>query len=346
MKGKNNYDFDNSFYVLAKEVTSAIELSKDGTDQKTQVEELMRSEILFKQSILKYKQSTEIYKKFLQHIRIKQKNILSARPYFRETAVSFSKKITPTIKAEDIEALKTFDINYQFVKFIRDNWLGPFPKKAEQLYEQVRVARERLITLNMPLAINKAKIFYRKTPKSHLTLLDMIGICSMGLIAGIDKYCGTYRKVWRSVCLGRMTGGLIDDYSNCLLHFYPGDRRVLYKANSVRSRQGIEDVKLLVGAVNEAFRTDALEGKSMPKMTIDIGMLSNLMGAASTVSADNVVVNEEGERFGVYDYTSDEKQDVEDNYIKMEETNNLSAFIKELPILHRKILRLKGVKVQ
>src|SRR5271157_4303982 len=106
--GKNSYDFDKSFYVLAKEVTLAIEQAKDGTAQKEQVEELMKAEIMFKETILKYRQATEIYKKFLQHIRIKQKNILSARPYFRESAITFSKKITPAIKAEDIEILKTF----------------------------------------------------------------------------------------------------------------------------------------------------------------------------------------------------------------------------------------------
>ena len=61
----------------------------------------------------------EIYKKFLQHICVKQKNILSARPYFRESAVTFSKKITPAIKNNDIDALKKFDINYQFIKFIK-----------------------------------------------------------------------------------------------------------------------------------------------------------------------------------------------------------------------------------
>lgn len=342
---KNNYDFDKSFYVLAREVTAAIEKAKDGSDQKAQVEELMKAEILFKQAILKYKQATEIYKKFLQHIRIRQKNILSARPYFRESAVSFSKRITPAIKAEDIETLKTFDINYQFIKFIRDNWLGPFPKKAEQLFERVHAARERLISLNMPLAINRAKLFYRKTPKGHLSLMDMIGICSLGLIAGIDKYCGQYRSVFRSVLIGRQVGNLIDEYSSTMLHFYPSDKRILYKAHSIRGRQGIEDVKQLTEAVKEAFKADALEGKSVPRTKIEVGELAGLLGAASTVSADNTTTNEEGERFGVYNYTPDDRQDIEGNYVKQEETNEMIEHIKQLPLLHRKVLRLKGIKV-
>jgi hypothetical protein len=342
---KNSYDFDRSFYVLASEVTAAIEVSRDGSDQKAQVEELMRAEILFKGTILKYKQSTEIYKRFLQHIRIRQKNILSARPYFRESAITFSKKITPSIKAEDIQTLQTFSINFQLIKFIKDHWLGPFPKKAIQLYERVQIARERLITLNMPLAINRAKIFYKSTPKGHLSLMDMIGICSLGLIAGIDKYCGVYRSVFRSVLIGRQVGNLIDEYSSTMLHFYPSDKRILYKAHSIRGRQGVDDVKVLTEAVKDAFKADALAGKSVPKTKIDVGELAGLLSAASTVSADNASVNDEGERFGVYDYTSDEDENIEDNYIKREETNDLLTLARKLPILHRKVLRLKGVKI-
>jgi len=340
--GKNSYDFDKSFYVLAKEVTAAIEVAKDGSAQKEQVEELMKAEKMFKETILKYRQATEIYKKFLQFIRIKQKNILSARPYFRESAVSFSKKITPAIKAEDIETLKTFDINYQFIKFIKEHWLGPFPKKAQQLFERVHNARDRLINLNMPLAINRAKLFYRKTPKGHLSLMDMIGICGMGLIAGIDKYVGEYRSVFRSVAIGRMVGNLIDEYSSTTLHFYPSDRRILYKAHTLRGRKGIDDVKELTEAVKKAFKADALEGKSVPKMNIDVGELSSLMSAASTCSADSTV-NDEG--FGVYSFTIDQNQDIEDRYIQKESTNNMLTYAKRLPIIYRKVLRLKGIKI-
>lgn len=339
-KKKNSYEFDRSFYVMAREVTLAIEQSKDGSSQKEQVEELMKAEIMFKETILRYKQSVEVYKKFLQHIRIKQKNILLARPYFRESAITFSKKITPAIKDANIQVLFTFNINYQLIKFIRDKWLGPFPKRAELLFERVHEARNRLINLNMPLAINRAKLFYRKTPKGHLSLMDMIGICAMGLIAGIDKYVGEYRSVFRSVAIGRMVGNLIDEYSSTTLHFYPSDKRILYKAHTLRGRKGIDDVKNLTEAVKEAFKEDAKEGKSIPKMNIDVGELSSLMNAASTCSAD-ATVNDEG--FGVYSFTEDPGKDVEECYIAKETMDNVLTSIKKLPIIHKKVLRLKGI---
>jgi DNA-directed RNA polymerase specialized sigma subunit len=342
MQKKKYEGFDDSFYKLAGEVTRALEKNKDGTIQQEQVEELLDAEKKFKETVLKYRQATEIYKKFLQKVCIQNKNILSARPYFRETAVNFSKKITPAIKANDIETLKTFDINYQFIKFIREAWLGPFPKRAEQLFQRVHRAREILIENNMPLAINRAKLFYRKTPKSHLTLMDFIGICGMGLAAGIDKWCGKYSPVFRSVCIGRMVGNMIDSYSETMLHFYPSDKRILYKAHTIRGRKGIDEIGELTEAVNESFKADQLEGKTVPKTDLDVSELSALMHAASTVSAD-ATVNDEG--YGVYQYTMDQSQDIEGAYAEKEATSQMLGLAKNLPLLHRKVLRLKGVKI-
>lgn len=355
MKKYKQEGFDDSFYKLANEVAYAIKRNKEAASgeeglksteiQKRQVEELLDAEKKFKENCLKYRQSTEIYKKFLQRVCIENHNILSARPYFRETAASFSKNITPAIKESNIESLKTFDINYQLIKFIRDHWLGPFPKRAEALYERVHKARTLLIENNMPLAINRAKLFYRKTPKSHLNLMDLIGICGMGLAAGIDKWCGAYTPIFRSVCIGRMVGYMIDSYSETMLHFYPSDKRILYKANSIRGRRGIDEVGELTKAVNESFKQDALEGKSVPKNDVKVGELSELMNAASMLSADATISSDGEKNFTIYDFTPDSEQDTESAYIQKESTARMLMFAAKLPLLHKKILRLKGVKI-
>jgi|ERR1035437_1689424 DNA-directed RNA polymerase specialized sigma subunit len=347
---KHSASFDDSFYRLAGEIATALAKNKTEEEkgltsteaQKRQVEELLDAEKKFKEVVLKYRQSTEVYKKFLQRVCIQNRNILSARPYFREAATTFSQSITPAIKTSNIEELKRFNINYQFIKFIKDNWLGPFPKRADELFTRVYKARTILIENNMPLAVNRAKLFYRKTPRSHLTLMDMIGICSMGLAAGIDKWCGSYTPVFRSVCIGRMVGNLIDCYSETMLHFYPSDKRVLYKANSIRGRQGIDEINELTDAVNKSFKQDELDGKSIPKYEVKAGELSDLMNAASTVSADSTV-NDEG--YGVYSYTQDASQDIESAFIERESTVEMLMYAKHLPILHRKVLRLKGIKI-
>lgn len=341
-KKKTEYDFDQSFYTLANEITKQISRHKNPTTQKEQVEELLALEIQFKETILKYnRQSTEMYKRWLQKIKVVNKNILSARPYFRESAVSFSKNVTPTIKKNDIEGLKKFNINYQLIKFIRDSWLGPFPKKAEKLFQKVHAARSKLIELNMPLAVNRAKLFFRKTPKGPLTLIDFISICSMGLAAGVDKWNGPYSKVFRSVCIGRMVGNMISDYSDTVIHFYPTDKKILYRANSIRGRQGIEDIVELTKAVNDSFDIERNEGKTVPKH-VSVADLSALMSAASTVSSD-AMLNDEGE--GVYNYHSDPAIDIETQYIEKEYLTRILDFAKDLTVIQKKILRMKGIKV-
>lgn len=339
--------FDDSFYKLAIDITRSLANNKDGTTQAEQVEELLDAERKFKEVVLKYRQATEIYKKFLQRICIQNKNILSARPYFRETAITFSKSITPAIKESNIEVLKSFNINYQLIKFIREHWLGPFPKRAEQLFHRVHTARTILIENNMPLAVNRAKLFYRKTPKSHLSLMDMIGICAQGLAAGVDKWCGPYTPVFRGVCIGRMVGNLIDAYSETMLHFYPSDKRVLYKAHSIRGRKGIDEVNELANAVNNSFEQDQKDGKSIPKDSVIASQLHYLMSAASTVSAESSgsIAGEEGDIFNIYDRTEDPTQDTEGAYIQNETTNKMLGLAKELPLLYRKVLKLKGIKL-
>lgn len=344
MAGTNKkYVFDQSFYKLADLVTKTIQKNKlDGTDQKEQLEELLKAELRFKAEILKYKrQSREIYKKFLQKITMQNKNILSARPYFRESSVNFSKKITPAIKKSDIDTLKTFTINFLFIKFIRDNWLGPFPEHAEVLYKKVELCRKKLIENNIPLAINRAKLFFRKTPRSHLDLMDLILISCYGLAIGVDKWSRTtYNPSFKPMLIGRITGPTIEQYSQTVLHFFPNDKKIIYRANSIRGRRKIKDIVELTQAVNLSFEEDAEKGMNVPPK-VTTAQLSELLQSSSTVSADTVV-NDEG--VPVYGFTSDNKPNAEQSYIEHEEKNSLYLEVAKLSVIHQKILKLRGLK--
>ena len=342
-QGKSFEKYDSTFVDFAKILSEMIEHNENGTSQKEQVEALLSAEREFKDEICKRKQSTKIYRKFLQKICVENKNILSARPYFRVGAKRFSAEVTPAIKKEDIEVLKTFDINFRFVHFIKKQWLGSLPAKAEQAYQKVYKIRQALIENNMPLAINKAKKFFKSVPRSHIDLMDMISICAIGLATGVDKWDGPYRRVWISCCIGFMTGFLIDAYSETMIHFYPNDRKFLYKANKLRARLGISEPGALAEAVNESFKADELEkGFKAPKYDIQESELFNLMNAASPVSTDSVV-GEDG--YGVYSFTMDPNQDIEFNYIQMESTAQMLSHSKQLPLIYRKILKLKGVGI-
>jgi len=333
---------DPMFSVLAKEVAYNISIYKDGKGNKEHFQELVAAEKAFHEHLLSNpKLSTEIYKRFIQEIRLVNKNILSARPYFRETADNFSLNITPALKLDNPDAMKPFQINFHFVKFAKDKWKGLWTKKCETLFKRVEHCRTVLIALNFPLVINRAKLFFRKTPKGHLTFMDMIEVSSLGLCAGIDKYCGIYRANFIGVCIGRIVGNLIDAYSETALHFYPNDRRILYRANSIRGRQGITDIPDLCKAVNDSFAQDLIDGKTAPPVITESN-LAYLMAAASPISSDSNV-GEEG--FGVYDFTSDGKENAEEMLSNRQETETMIILARKLPILNRKVLRLKGIEI-
>jgi len=338
--------YDNSFYNLANSIALVLAANKlDNTSQKEQVDELRLAEKLFKEEILRYKYSSQIYKKFIQKIKVTDRNILFAKVYFRESSEIFSEKITPCLKGEDIEGLKKFDINFNLITFIKKNWRGPLGQKAEKLFARVERARRILQENNLPLAINAAKLFYRKVPKSTLTLLDMINVSVMGLSSAVDKYTGVagtgeYSEVFRSTILGRSTGNLIKAYSETTLHFYPQDRRILYKANGIRGRQGITDVQELAAAINNSFREDASEGINVPKNQVLAGDLQDLLNAASIVSVE-VTIDEDN--YSAYDHTPDTKGNAEDHLISAETHENIGESIKKLPPLHQKVLRLRGI---
>ncbi len=339
--------FDNSLYWLADEVTRVLGENENGTDQKKQVERLMELEDRFKKSVLKFKQANEIYRKFIIHVVVQNRNILSARPYFREKSEVFSSKITPAIKDGKIKVLQSFHINYLFIKFIRDSWVGPFPERSAKYFEQVVEARRLLIENNIPLAINRAKLFFRKVPRNHVTLMDMIGIAAMGLISGVDKWVGTYTPVFRSVCIGRMGGNLIESYSETMLHFYPSDRHILYRANSLCYREGVTDFEELAALVNSSFAADKEEGKNTSLKKVSGSELASLMKAASVMTA-SAPVDAEGNVNDIYDLQSlneSSEEDVENGLIERDSMIKMFISIDSLPLIYKKILKLKGVKL-
>jgi len=344
---KKQYEsYGNELYWLADNIALILAENKlDNTSQKEQVNELFLAEKLFKKEILRYKWSSQVYKKFIQKIRYVDRNILYSKIYFRESAEIFSSDITPCLKTENIEGLKKFNINFNLIQFIKENWRGPLGKDADSLYQRVERARRVLMENNLPLAINAAKLFYRKVPKNgSATLMDMIAVSAQGLASAVDKYTGdkngNYSEVFRSVILGRATGNLIKLYSETPLHFYPSDRRVMYKANSIRGRQGITDVTELAAAVNEAFSQDSKNGLNVPKNQVTPAELQELLNAASLVSVELTM---DEECYTAYDYTPDDKDTPEESMIRTEISEKIGELIRELPPLYRKIIKLKGI---
>jgi DNA-directed RNA polymerase sigma subunit (sigma70/sigma32) len=363
MKKSFTHYSDREFQDLAASVNAAI-IKNDGLigDQEEQVQLVVQLERKFKYHIQKYQQCAELYKRFIKKFtEIKDspealadpdkeyENILSAQPYFREKTENFS-KISKAIKENDHLSLMQYNINFQMIDYIVKNWRGNVPERAKRYYDDFLEARRILIENNLPLAINRAKLFYRKTPKSHLMLLDLIDICTYGLISGIDKFDGEYSKVWRSVCIGRMVGYMIEEYSKTFLKMYPSDKKILYRANALKYRLKIEDVGELTKAVNESFKQDKEDGKSCPKLPITELHIRTLLNGSSYVSADPTRIEGEedgegGDTDSIYDMAANNDDSAEDKLIHNDLMDRVFKAAQGLTNLEKKIIRLKGVNI-
>ena len=335
---------DPVFYDLANDISRILE--ENGVKnisrreftriQKAQVERIMELEEMFRKNINSYKQSDKMYQKFLMHIKIERGNILTARPFFREDSKTFGAIISPAFKEDDIERIKEFHINYKFIVFVIENWKGNLPKKAQEIWDEHQAVRQKIIENSMPLAINIAMKFYKAVPRNHETLMDMINLAAAGLCVGTDKWVGPFRTVFRSVCIGRMKSNIMDVYNQTFLHYYPSDKKIIYKANLLKSREKIKDPEILLEKINEYLEESGDKRVLLPHE------LDDLLNGASLASVETEV---DDEGYTIYDTFVDEKSDVAKNAEKMDTLRHIFYACKDLKMIERKIIKLKGVEL-
>jgi len=334
---------DKKFKNLTTQINRAI-IKNDGLigDQKAQVELMFSLERKFQFYIHKYQQSNVIYSAFIN--KINNSNILTATSYFRERATVFRNSIIQDLKDGDVAKLKKYHMNFLMIDFLVKKWKGKLPERARLYYRDYLEARRILIENNIPLAINRAKLFFRKTPTSSLTLIDLIDISICGLITGIDKYVGKYKTVWRSVCIGRMVRNMMYEYSDTFLKLYPSDKQILYRANSLRFRKKIDmnDIKSLTKVVNDSYLEDMENGKTVPKLPISELLITELLHSVSACGV-NKYVNDTEEPLCLYNITASKEESCEQQIIKKDLLNQANKAISELSIIEQKVLNLRGI---
>ena len=261
---------NNHFRFFAKSLERALAEVKTDQTQKLQVESLIRLERQFKQELQSHRKGLKVYDEFMRFILEDKKNILAARPYFRERQKSFSTRISPVLKNKNVKGLYRFSFNYIFVMFAMKAYTGKGRnlKTLRALAKQIGKERDALIKRNLPLAINRSKLFWSKIPKSDRDYMDFIQLASEGLIAAIDKFVPPYRTVFRSVAIGRMTGNFCEASSDTVMHFYPSDKRILYKANAAAHRQKLDKLEDVLDAINQ----DKQPTRKATRRRIEVGL--------------------------------------------------------------------------
>jgi DNA-directed RNA polymerase specialized sigma subunit len=347
---------DNHFKLFAGQLEKAIERYGSVDEiviverQRKQVEKLVSLERKFRKTLVKHPWGPAVYRDFIKMITEERGNILAARPFFRERQDVFTAKISKALRDKKEKRLYPFAINYQFVRFVMESrkWRATNKgAKVAALADRIALLRTELIEMNMPLAISRARIFWSRTPKSHLAYMDLVQISCEGLMSAVDKFVLPYSKVFRSVAIGRIVGNFIESYSETLVHFYPQDKRKIYRANKGISRLSPErgdsiDYTKLAEEVNRDVddnqRTNPNE-------------LSHLVAAASHVSTDAPSPEEVATGISniggssVDKYAAEETCQPDHQYETAELRTVARVAYGELGVMEQKLLRLKGIEL-
>jgi DNA-directed RNA polymerase specialized sigma subunit len=199
--------------------------------------------------------------------------------------------------------------------------------------------RQELVLMNLPLVISRARIFYGKTPRSHLSFMDLVQIGIKGMLSAVDKYCGAYQTGWRGVVTQRIRGDHIHQYSETMLHFYPRDKKRLYRANKFKSRN-------VEGDFTEEDMLSAINDKEVANM-VTAEQIRQIVLAASTVSCDTrpPIDDENLPDENIVKIAAPDEDRPDFRVEKQESLALMFKHIKTLPLIDQKILKLKGIDI-
>jgi hypothetical protein len=116
---------DEHFRAFAQRLDAAIQRHGEMPDeeegfiarQKTQVERLDRLEEDFRRALIKHPWGPAVFREFVSFIRDQKRNILDARPYYRERQEKFTEEISVALHKRQHVGLFKFHFNFQFVLF-------------------------------------------------------------------------------------------------------------------------------------------------------------------------------------------------------------------------------------
>lgn len=317
------------FKTFVKDMNEVLSENRkqDGRNQKVLLEDLFSLEKKFRDTLISTTEGKKVYNEFVRFIVEEKGNILSARVYFRERQDVFSSKISPNLKDGKYYMLYRFNINYNFAKWVCDRYKGPKARSLKHTYSKIIDTRKILCENNMPLAINRAKIFWSKTPNSNLEYMDVIQNAGEGLLTAIDKFVPPYKSVFRSVAIGRMTLNILTDHNATTVKFSPTEKRILYRANNARVKAGLDNQSDILKYVRESFK------KTTPEKLQQI-----VMAASGVTSLDTQVEDSE---VTVKDILVSDSDSPEKILLLKEFKAKIQEQLSDLPPLEMKVICMK-----
>lgn len=315
--------------------------------QRQQVEGIVEMERRWRDDLIASEHGQVVYELFADHVHTLS-STMSARSYFRERSTAFPDTLGPAlvVGAPDWRALAKYRVNYRFISWAMRQ--GILAGEFATLAESIRKLREEMVILLMPLAISRARIFWGRTPASHLSLKDLLSLTVEGFLTAVDKFVPPFSQSYRSVALGRGTGVCIEFYSETQVRFSPTNRKILYRANKLAGRMsrldGIDHElmasNLNAEAVREAIeKTEETKVVHRPAFETTAQEVADIMAASGYVSYDAVVGVRRvvGRMVAPADQRPDHLAEVSEGAEK------IRAVLPNLSMVQRKLLCMKGM---
>jgi hypothetical protein len=210
--------FCNRLEVLLDHHDSKIDPSEDLLiRQRRQLMNLMSLETEYRNSL-----PIEVFEDFITYITVERRNILAARPFFRERSDTFVAYLSDAFKTHNANTIRQFHLNWSFIEWATRTHPTPDRKK---LARQISKQRTEILEQNLPFAISQARQFWKATPRSHPSFMDILQIQCQGLLLATDKFVGPDEstmshkdamhawKSFRAVAIGIMRRDRVNHYS-------------------------------------------------------------------------------------------------------------------------------------
>jgi RNA polymerase sigma factor (sigma-70 family) len=317
----------NFYQVFLSELEKDIRGIKYGENIVAYLNELINLEDEFRNILRKYKKGLDVYRKFFDHFSEKNEDVRIAKIYFRERDTFGFGVLFDIIKKRDAEELSKYRINYKFIKWALTQNV-PEKKKLNEIYKRIVYLRQRLLTENLPLVVNRSRCFQFKSKDERSDYMDLLQAASEGFLTAIDKFTPEGKidekeaSRFKSSTMSWMGNKMTSVTNNQMLKMTTKEKYILYRANIARYRLNMEKHEDILKFVQETF----------PKVTYnqlkDIITSIKISPILSMADSDNFIQN----------YKVDVENEIEESNVK----NKLYDIINKLGALERKIVILKG----
>lgn len=291
-------------------------------DSKKAIIELQKLENSFKKKLLNSKKNISHYEKFVDFILNEEKNILRAKIYFREPEGVFFSKISKMIRDKDIKGLTAFNMNYKFISIVMQDEELSKRKDLSTIFNKIVSIRKTIMDKNMPLIINRARLYQFKSRKFSEDPVDFIQTGTEGFVSAIDKFVVKKDHNFNGYAIGWIQAVLMAEFSTSFLRLPDKGRKILYRANIAIFRHGMKDMNKVLEFVKEKY----------PNTTKEL-LDSIIISSQNPEPIQNLNENED---------SVEDKIDQEESIIKNEMKKKLYSAIEKLPIINRKVIILKG----